>query len=63
MQTTHSNHKLTCKYCGDVFAPTKEDVNLFEEGFCEFPNICESCFDSIDEVIDVDNYSDADMGL
>ncbi len=61
-------HKLNliCKHCGDHFEPTKEEIQLHEDGETgALPNVCDECFGMLEENAQGDYYehSDADSGL
>ncbi|MBK9723305.1 MAG: hypothetical protein IPO78_17215 [Saprospiraceae bacterium] len=53
----------TCKKCGDTFTPSKEEVEMYEDGHTPRPELCDEClellnnkcFDEDSQLSDVDN--------
>jgi len=58
---------IKCKHCGEYFCPSDECVDLISEGYIssDSVNICDDCWDLIDNLQDdiSEMHSDADMGL
>lgn len=54
-----------CKFCGEHFKLTKEEIELHNEGFCDLPDTCEECYEIKEDSLNMpdDCYSDADSGL
>ena len=58
--------KIKCKSCGEYFYLSKEDQELFTEGFvaiCELPKYCEECSDYIQVPTPDEEMIDHDPGL
>jgi len=55
--------KLQCKECGDWFKVPKEDQIAAGNGEYELTHICDECLDMMNQLPDIDSYSDADCGL
>ncbi len=56
--------KAKCKHCGESFEPTKEDQELYEEGYCDRPDCCSDCFTMTENTdFEYEQHSDADPGL
>ena len=57
--------EFRCRYCGDYFTLSKEDQELFDEGFLDHePDTCDDCYSynaSCENGID-DSF-DSDTGL
>lgn len=57
--------KFTCRHCGEEFKASREEVELYEEGYCDQPELCDECFRFLNGPPDMEyeQYSDADPGL
>lgn len=56
--------KLKCRCCGEIFSPTQEEREIFEEGYGSLPTQCDDCFNVyVNQLPDYELPSDADPGL
>lgn len=62
-----ANKEFICIYCGDTFTLSKEDQQLFDDGFLTIePNECDECLGNNlpdDDADRISDFSDADNGL
>ena len=50
-----------CRLCGDTFPLSKEEI--WEDGECDLPSICDECYEMQEQNFDDLGISDADIGL
>ena len=56
--------QFRCIYCGDYFDLTKEEMEVFLEGYlANYPDTCDNCNNMLNHPIFEDEFSDADPGL
>lgn len=55
--------ELTCKRCGDKFKPTKEEIELHDNGHTGWPELCDDCYQNFNDAMDDISPLDADNGL
>jgi hypothetical protein len=56
------NYRRLCKSCNEIFFPSEDEIALFNEGFTPLPDKCEDCCE-MENVQEIDEFSDADPGL
>lgn len=66
MKTKLSNKKIQCIHCREMFALSKDEVEMYEDGNCDPTPICDECLEMINDIENFnieDCFSDADPGL